>query len=592
MEPLVLGWWSADRVPEPVFLFESGVNCSMNWQYSYTPYIWPMLASGVFMSVLSVYAWRRRSVAGALPLAIAMLLAALWAASAALELAATDIQTKIFWDQFAATAARMPLAIARFCFVLAFASLGYLLTRRNLVLLCIPPLLVLFLALTNDAHHLLVRSFVYDGTIRPQEGVAGWMMTGFAYLLLMVNLIILARLFIRSPSRRWPAALIIFSMLTTHAVFLLDALDANPVAPLDATVLSMNVAFVVYAVALFRFHIFDPIPASRKTAIEQMREGMLVVDASGKIVDLNPTMETILGPLAARVRGRNVAEVLPACAGVSAGKAQAEISLTTNSALRHYELSLSALIDRGDVLIGHLLLLHDVTERKQAQAQLLEQQRSLAMLQERERLARELHDQLAQELSFINIQTQAALALLESGQTARAEAVLLRLAEIARQTQMDVREMISFLINAGQVDRGLLDALRQTVEGFSQKSGIQVNLRVPDPLPTPILDPTVELHLLRITQESLTNIRKHACARQAWVSLAYSSAWVELTVEDDGVGFTPSELSGNDEQFGLRIMAERATEIGGSLQVSAEPGCGTQVVVRIPVGGRVDGESQ
>src|SRR5512137_1175981 len=102
----------------------------MSGPYTYTPYIWPMLASGAFMSVLVIYTWRRRSVPGALPLAITMLIGALWAAGAALELAAVDASTKIFWFNSIVAVCMMPLVIARFCFVLEYAGLSRWLTRR------------------------------------------------------------------------------------------------------------------------------------------------------------------------------------------------------------------------------------------------------------------------------------------------------------------------------------------------------------------------------------------------------------------------------------------------------------------------------
>jgi PAS domain-containing protein len=274
-----------------------------------------MLASAVFMAVLGIYAWRRRSVPGALPLAIQMLFSLLWAVSAALILAARDIPTKIFWYKFIMAGCVMPIVIVRFCFVLEYAGLGRWLTRRTLVLLSIPPLLEFLLTMTNDWHHWLMLGFVVDGMVRAPPGVEGWILNGFSYLLFLLNLIILVRLFFRSPPHRWPVALIICAMLSTHTSYALDLLNRNPFAPLDASVLSMNISFVMYALALFRFHIFDPIPAARKTVIQQMREGMLVLDTGGTIVDLNPAAENILGLPAARVRGRAAAEVLPAYGG-------------------------------------------------------------------------------------------------------------------------------------------------------------------------------------------------------------------------------------------------------------------------------------
>ncbi len=138
----------------------------MTWPYYYTPYIWPMLASAAFLSALGMYAWRRRAISGALPFAIMLLFTMLWSLGAALELAAADLQTKIFWFKFLGVM-KLPAATAELCFGLTYAGLGRCLTRRNLVLLSMPPLLVLFLALTNDTHHLLWLGFSFDGVLRP-----------------------------------------------------------------------------------------------------------------------------------------------------------------------------------------------------------------------------------------------------------------------------------------------------------------------------------------------------------------------------------------------------------------------------------------
>jgi signal transduction histidine kinase len=147
-----------------------------------------------------------------------------------------------------------------------------------------------------------------------------------------------------------------------------------------------------------------------------------------------------------------------------------------------------------------------------------------------------------------------------------------------------VRELIGFLINPPRVDGDFLGALRRTVEGFSQKSGVQADLEVDESLPFAALDPAVGVQLLRVTQEALTNVRKHACARHARVRLSPVPGGVELLIEDDGVGFDQHALPGEGEGFGMRIMHERVAEIGGVLNISSRPGQGARVSVQVPVG--------
>jgi len=550
-----------------------------------------MLASGAFMSVLVIYAWRRRSVPGALPLAITMLFGALWAAGAALELAAVNASTKIFWFNSIVAVCMMPLVIARFCFVLEYAGLSRLLTRRNLALLSIPPLVGFLLTITNDWHHWLMLGYVVDGTVHALLRVGSWILNSFGYLLFLVNLIILVRLFFRSPRHRWPVALILCAMFSTHTFYALDAFNLDPFAPLDASVLSMNISVVMYGLALFRFRMFDPIPMARQTVIEQMREGMLVLDTGGKVVDLNPAAENILGQPAARVRGRDAAEVLPAYAEVSAGKAQAEISLPegrrdgvgTGSTLCHYELTLSPLKDRYEQVLGHLLLLHDVTAQKQARAQLLEQQRALAMLAERERLAAELHDDLGQVLAFINAQGQTIRRLLARGEISTADDFVARLVEAAREADTDIRESILGL-RAPLTGSGLIPSLQDYLRRFEQRYGIRTDLILPKASLEVAFEPVAEVQILRILQEALTNARKHANARCVQVAFTLQDSQVRIVVRDDGQGFAPAELAdGPCRGFGLQLMRERAENIGGTLDVRSAPGEGTEIVVQVPV---------
>ena len=550
-----------------------------------------MLASGAFMSVLVIYAWRRRSVPGALPLAITMLFGALWAAGAALELAAVNASTKIFWFNSIVAVCMMPLVIARFCFVLEYAGLSRLLTRRNLALLSIPPLVGFLLTITNDWHHWLMLGYVVDGTVHALLRVGSWILNSFGYLLFLVNLIILVRLFFRSPRHRWPVALILCAMFSTHTFYALDAFNLDPFAPLDASVLSMNISSAMYGLALFRFRMFDPIPMARQTVIEQMREGMLVLDTGGKVVDLNPAAENILGQPAARVRGRDAAEVLPAYAEVSAGKAQAEISLPegrrdgvgTGSTLCHYELTLSPLKDRYEQVLGHLLLLHDVTAQKQARAQLLEQQRALAMLAERERLAGELHDDLGQVLAFINAQGQTIRRLLARGEISTADDFVARLVEAAREADTDIRESILGL-RAPLTGSGLIPSLQDYLRRFEQRYGIRTDLILPKASLEVAFEPVAEVQILRILQEALTNARKHANARCVQVAFTLQDSQVRIVVRDDGQGFAPAELAdGPCRGFGLQLMRERAENIGGTLDVRSAPGEGTEIVVQVPV---------
>ncbi|MBI3975555.1 MAG: HAMP domain-containing protein [Armatimonadetes bacterium] len=217
-------------------------------------------------------------------------------------------------------------------------------------------------------------------------------------------------------------------------------------------------------------------------------------------------------------------------------------------------------------------------------ARLQERVQSVAVLEERERIAREMHDGVGQVLGYVNTKAQALKALLDSEKIAEARAQLAQLEQAARELYADLREAILGLRTTTLSDRGLMPALQEYVRRFSELSGVVTALTVEGDPSRYVLSPTSELHLIRIIQEALTNVRKHSMARRAWVRFAERDEVVTIAVEDDGLGFDPTRLqAGVWPKFGLQMMRERAEVIGGTLSIRSRDGSGTEVLVRLPL---------
>src|SRR5918995_519312 len=199
-----------------------------------------------------------------------------------------------------------------------------------------------------------------------------------------------------------------------------------------------------------------------------------------------------------------------------------------------------------------------------ANARLHRQVRALAVIEERTRIAREMHDSVAQVLGYVNTKAQAAQTLLQDGQSDRAAVQIRQLAEAARVAYADVREEILGLRTSLGQEQGFLAALRTYLERWQDQSGIAVDLTVADDTARwPHPSPSGEVQLLRIIQEALANIRKHAEARQATIRLLQDEGYVEAIVEDDGSGFAPEDLGrAAVPRFGLTTMRERAEAAG------------------------------
>ena len=571
----------------------------MTGAYAYTPDIWPPLLGTIFLAVVGLYSWRLSDVPAARLLALDSLFGALWLLGLTFVAAAVAPETKIAWHKFQAIW-QLPFATVMTCFTLEYTYPGRWLTRRNLILLSLPSLIAPFLIVFNGSQFTWRRlEITPDGWVMPSYTTLALILMAYGLALVLINVAALLWLFIRSPQHRWPAALMLFGQVAGRVIYLLTiAMPLTPAWP-TAIIASVVLPYTMYAIALFGFRIFDPLPAARTVAIGQMQEGMVVLDVRGRVASLNPAAASMLSISAAHTRGKTLPELLSAfpdlCARLtSAATAVAaagpqertsnviEFSLGAEPEARHYALDVSLLKDFRGLTIGSLLLLLDVTEQRRAQAQALEQQRTLAVIRERERLARELHDSLGQVLAFVNAQGQTVRRLLARGEIAAADEHVGRLVEVAREADTDIRESILGL-RVALTEQGLARALATYMDQYEQRYGIHTELRQPETLGDGTFEPLVEVQLLRIIQEALTNARKHARAGSVCVTFATEDGRAEIAVQDDGCGFDAEALSTCTGRFGLRVMRERAEEIGGTLIVRSAPGEGTQVIVTAPL---------
>jgi signal transduction histidine kinase len=216
-------------------------------------------------------------------------------------------------------------------------------------------------------------------------------------------------------------------------------------------------------------------------------------------------------------------------------------------------------------------------------ARLHKQVRSLAVLQERERLAREMHDRLAQTLAYLNVKTSVVEAMLSSGENDQVRSSLSEMQETVRQAYTDVRGTIFGLRLAAQTGLGLIPTLRACVAHFESQYGLPARF-ILGQASLPDLPAEAELQIVRIVQEALTNTYKHAKALQAWVRLQVDGDVLAIRIEDDGQGFDPASANCSSSQTcGLQVMHERAQGIGGSLAIHSTPGEGTQVLLCVPL---------
>ncbi len=212
-------------------------------------------------------------------------------------------------------------------------------------------------------------------------------------------------------------------------------------------------------------------------------------------------------------------------------------------------------------------------------ARLYERSRELSVTEERNRLARELHDSVIQMLFSISLTAEAVTGLIERDPAAaKAQAETLR--DMARETSQEMRSLIFELRPAELESDGLLPTLRKHIDVVRRVSHKEIELRDEGYVRQPL---ALEKELFRIVQEALNNAVKHSEASHIAVSLGTNDGQARMTVEDNGVGFDPADPLIRTRRLGLTSMEERAEALGGTMRIKSKRGKGTRVLVEAPL---------
>ncbi|MDE2121582.1 MAG: GAF domain-containing protein, partial [Betaproteobacteria bacterium] len=238
--------------------------------------------------------------------------------------------------------------------------------------------------------------------------------------------------------------------------------------------------------------------------------------------------------------------------------------------------------DRGVAQVQHKALLEALGEHLAAAMESLRGaalEREAAITRERTLLARELHDSIAQALVFMKIQLQLLRTALRAGETARVDAALAELDEGLRESTAHVRELLLHFRTRAQ-EQDIEPALRSTVQKFEAQTGLHVRLQFEghgQPL-----DADVQIQVLHVVQEALSNVRKHARAHRVNIRVQSLPSW-SFSIEDDGRGCDTQLLAADAQaHVGLQIMRERAAAIGAELAFESTPGQGARVCLSLP----------
>ena len=215
---------------------------------------------------------------------------------------------------------------------------------------------------------------------------------------------------------------------------------------------------------------------------------------------------------------------------------------------------------------------------------LRDQVQELAIVEERTRLSREMHDSLGQVLAYVRLETDEITRLLGLGEVGAASAKVVGVGKAVSEASGEVRQAVLALRTPSSPGLELPKMLQQYLESFRSQTGIEVSLDVRDSAAVRFA-PLTALQLVRVVQEALNNVRKYAVADHAGLTFEVRDRQAVLTISDDGVGFDVSHVYAGGQHFGIQVMTERMASLGGSLEIDSAAGQGTRVVVRLPLEG-------
>jgi len=229
---------------------------------------------------------------------------------------------------------------------------------------------------------------------------------------------------------------------------------------------------------------------------------------------------------------------------------------------------LESLADQVDIAIKHGVM--------------TSQLQTLSITEERSRIAREMHDSLAQILGYLNLQVQTLEVMHQQSNWNALRDELYKMRTAVQAAHADVRENILSLRTTLASEKGLIVAIEEYLEEFGYQTGIKTRF-INEASADLALSPIAEIQLVCILQEALTNVRKHARCRHVTIWIAQNgdanNRYIQLTIEDDGIGFA---TAGQKRQFGLATMLERANSVDGNFNVHSTPGQGTLITCKLP----------
>ncbi|NNJ13239.1 PAS domain-containing protein [Chloroflexales bacterium ZM16-3] len=585
--------------------------------YAIIPCIAAAISAAVFVLV-----WRQRSSTLTQPFLIMQAAIIVWCVFQAIELSYRSFDGKVIFTvvQYMAIAT---IPIALLCFALIYSGRERLVTRWLVVGLVALQLPTYLGAPTNMLHRLfwsdlsllsLPGALILNVTFGP----LWYYHLVMSYTLIMIGTVLMVRGLLRAPPlyRRQGAAILIGVFLPWIASILYVG-GLRPFGFMDLTPLGFALGGVALAIGIARFHILDLVPTARDAVIAYMGDAVVVLDASRRIVDMNPAALRLVGAPIDTVLGRTVGDLLPNHADLVArfsdlDDAATTISLDRGRGVEHYDLRISPVRGRSGLVSGRLLVLRDIGEQKRAEQEL---QAAKEAAEEASRAKSAFLANMSHELrtplnAIIGYSEMLQEDLGQRDESAHSD--LGRIAGAGKHLLALINDILDISkIEAGRMElsleefslRPLLDGVIATIEPLARQRGNTLGLQVPQVIPPLITDPT---RLQQILLNLLSNAAKFTQDGQIQLEVTLRPGapdgaepeMIVFAVRDTGIGMTPEQMnrlfqpfaqadSSTTRQYGgtglgLAISRSFARMLHGDIYVESSPGEGSTFTLIFP----------
>lgn len=574
-------------------------------------------AAMVVTALLALFAWWRGNTLGARPFAFLMFAVAWWCLGVIQGIASPDLPAKLFWAKVVFFPI-VAIPVAWLAFLLEYTGRAQWLTRRNLLLLAIEPLITLILAWTNESHGLIYSSAWLDLSsgypmVLTTFGPWLWVHAAFAYGMMLCGTLLLIWTTFRLPAvyHLQAASLLIGSLFPWFSnIFSISGL--NPIPALDLTPIAFALSGIVFAWGLFRLGLLDLLPVARDTVIEQMSDGLMVLDARDRILDANPALQRLVTIPMNRIIGTPADAIFPAWRKLATpdqkDSTQHEVALKIHDGLRDFAMRITPLFDQEKHLTGRVVTLHDVTEIKRAELALQHAKDTAeASNRAKDQFLATVSHELRMPLASITGYSGSLLAQVHQSGPKN----LLKYVESINSASQHLLAITNRLLDLTRVE---MNSAPLTLKIFDIVGVVTETIQALQPLATQ-KENTIRLSCPeaigiyadkeKVSQVALTlldNACKNTHHGTITVNLAREienhTEWITLAVQDTGAGIAPEQLAHLFEPF-TQADHTRARDYGGtglslplsqryckmmrgSIQVASVLGKGSTFTLRLP----------